>query len=194
MKKILLAFLLFFCLSSNGQDTVAYRFIDENILNYKNIKDVDEDIFAKSFTYQRIYDKDSVFKEIPGLLYDGKPYKFKILGDNWFIKKAGKWQLFYLPYAPITPKIKIYFPDRDSWYFNFKAVRTDTLFGHRCIIYEIEPIPKIRTIGKIQTITTTELGDSPRYWFSPKFGIIKIETGGARNYIREDIIPVSQDL
>jgi len=191
MKKFLLVFLLFFCLSFNGQNIITYKFIDEKRLNYTKNEKIDEDIFDRSFNYQRIFIKDSIFKEIPGLLYDGKPYKFEIINGYWFIKKTGKWQMFYSPYTTtIISKIKIYFSNKESWYFNFKAVRIDTLFEHHCIIYEIEPIPKvICRIGKIIKFKETGLSHSPRYWFSPELGIIKIETGGETNYIREDIIP-----
>ncbi|MDR2840236.1 MAG: hypothetical protein LBV75_03065, partial [Paludibacter sp.] len=84
-----------------------------------------------------------------------------------------------------TPRLKIYFANKHSWWFDFKAVRTDTLFGYHCIIYEMNPIEIQR--GRI--IKGFILAHSPTYWFSPKLGIIYIQTGGATNYIREDIIP-----
>ena len=187
---------MFLCLLAQGQNTITYNFIDEYRLSYKGNRDErTELLFGKSFSYQRIYIKDSVFKETQGLLYDGKPYKFKIKNGYWYIKKAGKWQVFYSPFTTITPKIKIYFSNKESWYFNFKPVRTDTLFGHHCIIYEIEAIPKVICRNKKRTITSgISVSDSPRYWFCPELGIIKIETGGAINYIREDIVGNVSDL
>jgi hypothetical protein len=190
MKKTLLFTLFFvFILSLRGQNTVTYKFIDENKLVYKEEKEW----FGSPFYSKRIYIQDSLFRE--SLLYDGKPYKFKVQNGFWYIKKTGKWQVFYSPYTSVTPKIKIYFEYGESWWMNFKAVRTDTLFGYHCIIYEMEPIPKvICRMGKIIKTIETELAHSPKYWFCPIFGIIKIETGGETNYIREDIIAAGADL
>lgn len=184
---------LFLCLLVRGQDTTTYKFIDEYRISYhgeENERTVL--LFGKSFSYQRIYGKDSIFKEAPGLLYDGRPYEFKIFGDRWFIKKTGKWQLFYSPNTYIIPPIKIYFSNKESWYFNFKAVRTDTLFGYHCIIYEMEPIPKVIRKSKNKIITRGLYVALPRYWFNQELGIIKIEADET-NYIREDIIPADID-
>ena len=189
-KYYLLIFALFLCFLAQGQNTVTYKFIDEYRLNYKGKKNkCTELLFGKSFSYQRIYTKDSIFKEKPGLLYDGKPYRFKIQNGCWFIKKTGEWQLFYSPDTIVTPKIRIYFLDGENWDCYFKAVRTGTLSGHHCIIYEIEPITKVIRRNKKRMITRDRsIGDTPRYWFCPKLGIIKIETGSETNYIREDIL------
>ena len=188
MKKYLLIFLILFsCPSVKGQDTITYKFVDENILDYNGERLF---WFAQDFSYQRIYIKDSIFKETPGLLYDGKPYKFKIQKGCWYINKTGKWQLFYSPNINVIPKIKLYYSGgKKSWLFDFETIRTDTLFGHYCIIYTTNPIAKIIYKSK-NTIEEKRLSISHigNYWFSPELGIIKIETGGATNYIREDII------
>lgn len=182
MKKYLLGFVLFVCLSLNSQNIVTYKFIDEYRLRYKGERNErTELLFGESFNYQRIFLNDSLFKEN---LFDGKLYKIKIKNGCWYIKKTGKWQLFYSPYKIATPRLKIYFANKNSWWFDFKAVRTDTLFGYNCIIYEMIPI----TIQRGKIIKEFDLAHLPIYWFSPELGIIYIQTGGATNYIREDII------
>lgn len=186
-KYCLFIFALFLYLLVRGQDTTTYKFIDEYRISYKGERN--ELLFGKSFSYQRIYGKDSIFKEVPGLLYDGKPYEFKIKNDCWYIKQSEeKWQLFYSPNTDVIPKIKIYLNNGESWWFNFDAIKTDTLYGRQCIIYVMKPIEKVIHRGKNKKITQGVSISLPKYWFSPELGIIKIEIDEI-NYIREDVIP-----
>lgn len=187
MKKYsLFTFILFFCFCAQGQDTVTYKFSDINELRYGG----NEIWFAKSFDHQIIYIKNNIFKE-PSGLFDAKPCKFKIQNGCWYIKKTGRWQLFYSPNETVTPKLKIYYSSGDkSWWFNLKAHRTDTIYGHHCIIYYLEPIIKVIRVNE-NTIDKRGIDvNLGSYWFNPELGIIRIDTG-EHTYIREDIYPAT---
>jgi hypothetical protein len=190
MKKYLVICVLLSSILLQGQDTVTYRFIDTYRLEHKTV-----DVFngMQEFNQKRIFYKDSIFIEKErGLLYDNKPYKFKIKDGCWYIKKTGKWQLFYSPNNNITAQLKIYYDEKKTWWCNFKAVDAQTLFGYDCIIYEFEPVDKLSgfLIGNIGFVgvKSITLGRYVKYWFSPKLGIIKLETAFGST-IREDVIP-----
>ena len=206
MKKLFIIYLLFSCGLLKGQDTVTYRFINEEMIENPNFNE----LYCRTwsiveFSYKQIYIKNNLFIESPVLLLSCyKPDTFKIENDCWYIKQAGEeWQLFYSPDETIIPKLKYFVgSDEDMWWFYLKKIDEQILFGYQCYIYELEPIPKIiqkvirvrippkNKRKKITIDMERELllgGYYEQYWFNPQLGIIKIDLHvGA--VIREDIV------
>ena len=179
----------------SGQiDTISYKFIYERLYNthrdsnnigtLKNISCISDSVMK---CINRFFIKPNVYTESPGVFLYGQPYLFKKAGAKWYIKTIDKWHLFYAPNKEISPIVPFQ-RDKEIWNFRFRFIKYDTVCGYKCMMFKVEPIPKLKDNLVWKMKISAHINQ--HYWFNPQFGIVKV--GNYSVAIRSDILPINK--
>ena len=166
MKKNILFYLYLTIINySFSQKKIEFIYFprDENFLDTFNITHFDKKFTFKS---ERIFFENGTFSDskilcVKDSVLCGFIFK-KDLENNWYLKSNTDWKLFYNSKKARISKVKIVEK-------KFMINPIDLIKINNEIIYSFQLLP----------LNNIKVGESNKFWFSPYYGIIGIQTSNS---------------